>query len=46
MYSATTHTIIRLFAWLAIGMVFYYFYGRRHSKLRLAAAAAAAKTIG
>jgi APA family basic amino acid/polyamine antiporter len=38
MYSATTHTIIRLFAWLAIGMIFYYFYGRRHSKLRLAAA--------
>ena len=36
MYSATTHTIIRLFAWLAIGMVFYYFYGRKHSKLRLA----------
>jgi basic amino acid/polyamine antiporter, APA family len=34
MYSATTHTIIRLFAWLALGMVFYYFYGRKHSKLR------------
>ena len=33
---ATTHTIIRLFAWLALGMVFYYFYGRKHSKLRLA----------
>ena len=40
MYSATTHTIMRLFVWLALGMVFYYFYGRKHSKLRLAAAAA------
>ncbi len=38
MYSATTHTIIRLFVWLAIGLVFYYFYGRKHSKLRLARA--------
>ena len=36
MYSTTTHTIIRLFAWLALGMIFYYFYGRKHSKLRLA----------
>jgi basic amino acid/polyamine antiporter, APA family len=34
MYTATTHTIMRLFAWLALGMVFYYFYGRKHSKLR------------
>jgi amino acid transporter len=38
MYSATTHTIVRLFAWLGLGLIFYYFYGRRHSKLRLAAA--------
>lgn len=36
MYTATTHTIIRLFVWLALGLVFYYFYGRKHSKLRLA----------
>jgi basic amino acid/polyamine antiporter, APA family len=36
MYSTTTHTIFRLFAWLAIGVIFYYFYGRKHSKLRLA----------
>jgi amino acid transporter len=40
MYTATTHTIIRLFAWLALGMVIYYFYGRRHSVLRAAARAA------
>jgi amino acid transporter len=37
MYSATTHTILRLFAWLGLGLVFYYFYGRKHSKLRLEA---------
>jgi APA family basic amino acid/polyamine antiporter len=37
MYTATTHTILRLFAWLALGLVFYYFYGRKHSKLRQAA---------
>lgn len=35
MYTATTHTIIRLFLWMALGLVFYYFYGRKHSKLRL-----------
>jgi APA family basic amino acid/polyamine antiporter len=40
MYTATTHTIIRLFAWLALGLIFYAFYGRKHSKLRQAAAAA------
>jgi APA family basic amino acid/polyamine antiporter len=38
MYSATTHTIIRLFGWLALGLIFYYFYGRKHSTLRAAAA--------
>ena len=41
MYTATTHTIVRLFVWLAIGLVFYYFYGRRYSKLRAAARGAA-----
>jgi APA family basic amino acid/polyamine antiporter len=34
MYTATTATIVRLFAWMAVGLVIYYFYGRKHSKLR------------
>jgi len=38
MYTATTATIIRLFAWMAIGLVIYYVYGRKHSKLRARAA--------
>jgi APA family basic amino acid/polyamine antiporter len=37
MLSATTPTILRLFAWLAIGLVIYAFYGRKHSRLRAAA---------
>jgi APA family basic amino acid/polyamine antiporter len=36
MYSATTHTILRLLVWLAIGLVIYFAYGRRHSRLNLA----------
>ena len=36
MYTATTATIIRLFAWMLIGLVLYYSYGRKHSKLRAA----------
>jgi APA family basic amino acid/polyamine antiporter len=36
MYTATTATIIRLFAWMAIGLAIYFFYGRKHSKLRAA----------
>jgi APA family basic amino acid/polyamine antiporter len=36
MYTATTATIIRLFVWMAIGLVVYFAYGRRHSKLRAA----------
>jgi len=34
MYTATTHTILRLVAWMVLGLVFYYFYGRKHSVLR------------
>jgi APA family basic amino acid/polyamine antiporter len=37
MYTATTATIIRLFAWMAIGLLIYYAYGRKHSKLRASA---------
>jgi hypothetical protein len=36
MYTATTHTIERLVLWMAVGLLFYAFYGRRFSKLRLA----------
>jgi APA family basic amino acid/polyamine antiporter len=35
MCSATTHTLIRLFGWMAIGLGIYYVYGRKHSKLRV-----------
>ena len=34
MYTATTHTIIRLFLWMAVGLVIYFSYGIRHSVLR------------
>jgi APA family basic amino acid/polyamine antiporter len=34
MYTATTHTLIRLFVWMALGLVIYASYGRKHSKLR------------
>jgi APA family basic amino acid/polyamine antiporter len=34
MYTATTHTLIRLFVWMAIGLVIYFSYSRKHSKLR------------
>jgi len=34
MYTATTHTIIRLFARMAIGLVIYFTYGIKHSVLR------------
>jgi APA family basic amino acid/polyamine antiporter len=33
MYTATTATIVRLFGWMAIGLVIYFAYGRKHSKL-------------
>jgi APA family basic amino acid/polyamine antiporter len=41
MYTADTYTIIRLFAWMAIGLVVYFMYGRKHSKLRQGTATAA-----
>jgi APA family basic amino acid/polyamine antiporter len=34
MYTATTHTIIRLFLWMALGLLIYFLYGVRHSVLR------------
>ncbi|HEX3598349.1 MAG TPA: amino acid permease [Polyangiaceae bacterium] len=43
MYTADTYTIIRLFGWMALGLVVYALYGRRHSKLRLAASATPAQ---
>ncbi|MGB6392672.1 MAG: amino acid permease [Candidatus Acidiferrales bacterium] len=33
MASLTVENWIRFFVWLAIGLVFYYFYGHRHSQL-------------
>jgi APA family basic amino acid/polyamine antiporter len=40
MYTATTPTILRLFGWMAIGLVVYFVYGAKHSKLRAAGAGA------
>jgi amino acid transporter len=34
MYTATTHTLIRLFVWMALGLVIYWLYGSKHSRLR------------
>lgn len=36
MYTATTATIVRLFAWMALGLIIYFAYSRKHSKLRSA----------
>jgi APA family basic amino acid/polyamine antiporter len=33
MYTATTATIVRLVLWMAIGLVIYFWYGRKHSRL-------------
>jgi amino acid transporter len=40
MYTATKPTLVRLFGWMAIGLVIYFLYGRRHSLLRAAHAGA------
>jgi APA family basic amino acid/polyamine antiporter len=37
MTTATTASIERLFIWMAIGLVIYFGYGRKHSKLNRAA---------
>ncbi|HET6344212.1 MAG TPA: amino acid permease, partial [Myxococcota bacterium] len=37
MCTATVHSLVRLFAWMALGVGFYAVYGRRHSKLRAGA---------
>ncbi len=34
MYTATTHTILRLFLWMAVGLVIYFTYSVKHSVLR------------
>jgi APA family basic amino acid/polyamine antiporter len=34
MAFATVPTVIRLFLWMALGLALYFFYGRKHSKLR------------
>jgi APA family basic amino acid/polyamine antiporter len=42
MLSLPVLTWLRFFVWLALGLVVYFFYGARHSRLRHEAAAAAA----
>ena len=46
MASLPWETWARLIVWLALGLAIYYGYGRRHSKLRLMQAEAAASKAG
>lgn len=39
LYTATAPALVRLGAWIALGLVFYFAYGRSHSKLQKVAAA-------
>jgi len=34
MYSLPTESWIRLFIWMALGVVVYFLYGKKHSKIR------------
>jgi len=36
MFSLPRENWWRLFGWLLVGFIVYYFYGRKHSQLRLA----------
>ncbi len=42
MYKLGTANWIRLFGWLAIGLIVYFFYSRKHSRVQLALAARSA----
>src|SRR5207245_7263313 len=43
MFSLPSGTWLRLFGWLAIGLLIYFFYGRRHSVMAGAVGHAIAK---
>ena len=36
MFSLPVETWLRLYVWLVLGLLIYYLYGQRNSKLRLA----------
>lgn len=39
MFTATPHTLIRLFVWMAVGLILYFTYGRKHAVLHRQAGA-------